>query len=219
MKRHAYVGNNCPDNLDIWHYMTWPKFMWLLEESKLYFCRMDKLEDKSELPATEIIAKSYRNEFKNFKTYLENNKKKSFVNCWTISPHEESMMWNAYVNDEMGVAIKTTVGNLMKSDLNTNDEVIVGRVTYFDKNKESPQPSGNMNYYYLVFAKRKYYDRETELRLFYEVQDNQFSLPVDLKTMIQEVRINPSAPEYAKDLIRKYICSKGYSFPVLDSDL
>ena len=120
----------------------------------------------------------------------------------------------------MGVAIKTTVGNLIKCDLNENSGVDVGKVSYFDEQVESPQPPGErMNFLYLAFAKRKYYDRETELRLFRGVQDDQFSLPVDLKTMIQEVRINPSAPEYAKTLIRKYICSKGYSFPVLDSDL
>lgn len=220
MKRHPYVACEFSDDLVIWRYFTWPKFMWLLEESRLFFCRMDRLKDKAELPATEIIAKSYRNTLEDFRKCLNISKMESFVNCWTISPHEESVMWDAYANDEMGVAIKTTVGNLIKCDLNENSGVDVGKVSYFDEQVESPQPPGErMNFLYLAFAKRKYYDRETELRLFRGVQDDQFSLPVDLKTMIQEVRINPSAPEYAKTLIRKYICSKGYSFPVLDSDL
>ena len=56
-----------------------------------------------------------------------------FINCWVISNVELYLMWNTYSSLDKGLAIKTTIGNLIDSlDPCDDREVFISDVNYID---------------------------------------------------------------------------------------
>ena len=138
VKIHKHL-EDIPDDIVIWRYMSLEKFLSLIENKELYFCRVDLFEDKHEatLPIIDKNNFYYSEENKN---YWENERKRHFVNCWIESPHELSLMWTAYAKD--GLAIKTTAGNLKKSLNDSEENIYLSRVKYIDYNIDSSQDAG-----------------------------------------------------------------------------
>lgn len=215
--------DNVPDNIVIWRYMSLEKFLSLIENEELYFCRVDLFEDKHEATLPIIDKKNFYYSEEN-KNYWENERKRHFVNCWIESPHELSLMWTAYAKN--GVAIKSTVGNLKNSLINSPEDIYLSRVRYIDYDRDSSQDAYTpLNILKLLFVKRSLFNQENEIRLLhsdYENKDGHIkskSIKVDINVLIDEIVISPNTDDNFLDMIETWLQSKGIEKCVIKSVL
>jgi hypothetical protein len=137
----AYEGHpNLVTPLDdtvVWRYMDVLKLLDILENSRLWFARMDLQDDPREGGLTEIELKQLRDARSHEKPEVheallrayEKMRRKWFLNCWTECS-ESMAMWDLYAGSRGGVAIKSTVGRL-KSALNIAAEgIYITRAEY-----------------------------------------------------------------------------------------
>lgn len=106
---------------NIWRYLDDKKFNLLIQDSSLYFSRIDLFTDGFEgsLGRENYLQRKYTKyltEDEEDKVKATNKKLKRFylANCWHISDCETPSMWGVY-SKGTGVAIQTTVGDLKKS--------------------------------------------------------------------------------------------------------
>lgn len=215
--------DNVPDNIVIWRYMSLEKFLSLIENEELYFCRVDLFEDKHEATLPIIDKKNFYYSEEN-KNYWENERKRHFVNCWIESPHELSLMWTAYAKN--GVAIKSSVGNLKSSFNDSFENIYLSRVKYIDYDNESSQSTyAPLNVLKLVFTKRSLFKQENEIRLLhsdYENKDRDIkgkSIKVDINVLIDEIVTSPNTDDNFLNLIKTYLNSKGINKKITSSIL
>ena len=143
-----------PDGTTVYRYMSFAKFMYLLRFKKLYFARLDRLDDEME---GIIDAVSLRN--RHTECYLRINK---YVNCWHISDYESEAMWKLYGGaGSESVAVQSSVGRIKEAIAKDREPVLIGRVHYDRK----PDGEYLQNYYVQVYHKRRMYSHEQELRL------------------------------------------------------
>ncbi len=169
----------------IWRYMTFDRYQQLIEQSGLWFSRLDLLQDQfegmipdrhfigtvewstfidpSDPSATPQPLRAYTNGMQAMlSSGLDFFRELTHVNCWHVRDHEATDMWNIYLNSQPGVAIHTTFGRL-KTSLNSNHEHLVefSKIHYIDHrtfvDPEAKWPD------YMVF-KRREFSHESELR-------------------------------------------------------
>jgi hypothetical protein len=115
----------------IWKYLDLHRFIYLITEQKLFFTRLDKLDDPYEGVATSLLrntilktgdsiddpvpiefsANKKKLEYeKKLYEYIKNDEikksqKRQYVNCWFASDRESMAMWNLYSNED-SVAVR-----------------------------------------------------------------------------------------------------------------
>ncbi|MBS1532662.1 MAG: DUF2971 domain-containing protein [Bacteroidetes bacterium] len=223
----------------LWRYMDFTKFVSLLEDSALFMTRADKFKDPFEGTITSFDkANRYSLYDKGLADILpiidhlsDLQRERSYVNCWHCNEFESAAMWDLYVKSNEGIAIKTTLEAL--SDSITSDQhVWIGNVEYIDFNNAAT-PRGN--HYYPMFLKRKSFEHEKEVRVFYGEHPNDyyankpipdkpkyqfgFKLPVDLNILIQEIYISPNAATWLYELVLKVKKRYEIEARVVQSDL
>ncbi len=115
------------ENVQIWRYMDFTKFVSFIESKHLYFARTDKLEDPFEgsWPKLNVDARQYHyphlspEENKNYIKLMgqmsKNHPKNIFINCWHMNEHESTAMWKLYLKSNEGIAIQSTYQKLRDS--------------------------------------------------------------------------------------------------------
>lgn len=134
----------------IWRYMSFGQLSWLLSQGKLYFSRLDQHEDGWEgfMP---------RNWSKGNSRYIRFT---AYINCWHMNGCESDAMWKCYGNPYgETVAIKTTVGKLIRALEKSPIDTFIGEIDYTE------MESSATNLYTPVLCKRKAFNHEQELRL------------------------------------------------------
>lgn len=112
------------EDIPIWRYMSFAKFVDLLNSSSLYFSRTNKFIDQFEgyvnTYTSSLIDKMF-NEFPNsqemreeYKGLLNHLKDWTFISCWHMNYNESVEMWKRYAPIE-GVAIKSNAKRLIVS--------------------------------------------------------------------------------------------------------
>jgi hypothetical protein len=178
------------ENIKIWRYMDFTKFVSMIDSKILFFSRMDRLGDKFEgslsrkyyiPPSPEQIAflekifpiiKKIKPDFTK-KPDTELNKairRWTVVNCWNMSEYDSDLLWKRYLRSGEGIAIQSTYRRLVDSFCNYHEnDVYIGVVTYIDYEKEAipfyeneANPFGNL-FFPLVY-KKKSFEYEKELR-------------------------------------------------------
>jgi hypothetical protein len=124
-------------------YLTWTKFIRLLDDAAIYFRNVTLFTDKFEGSIPQNLFSFYKNTFTQFAAqakpnvavvaYLEEHRSRrhkanlhaSYVNCWFARPHESAGMWTGYAQDKIkmgdkeitrpGVAIESTYEALLRS--------------------------------------------------------------------------------------------------------
>ena len=153
--------------------MTFEKFCWLLETSKLYHTRLDQFNDPFEGAVTFAYAKmrdsgeikphfSLR-EFEpwNFKLGRLNQ----FATCWHASEHESDALWQLYAPGGAGVAIVSSMNRIEKSvDLTSYWYGLLGEVEYVDFETHNMLRSGIPTVIRPGYLKRKSFEYEREVR-------------------------------------------------------
>ena len=224
LKRHKYVCNDFADSDVIWKYYKLSRFLDLLDQQKLFFTRVDKFSDFNEFPVTERDAKLFNMSLDECKSEFERIKRQAFVNCWRIYVNESFGMWSAYSDIETGIAIKTTVRNLIAacSEKENDRDITIGKVHYIDDQSDGGQMLGMpLNTCYIIFSKIKPYEYENELRLYFEDWENRekeyLCIDVNLQILIEEIRVSAgSHPLYAR-MVDSLLKEKGIDVPVVRS--
>ena len=179
---------HAPDdpNIYIWRYIDLPKYISLLNDEALYFCRMDKLIDQFEgsLPRPNILHrkadphskmivqssdKRIETHEKSMERLIRIERTHAFVNCWHMNTHESAAMWQLYSSNTQGIAIRSTYRALCESFRNYPHPVYVGTVNYIDYDQELIRDPGSntplmFNLMYPLMHKRRSYQHEAELR-------------------------------------------------------
>ena len=219
-------------NVKIWRYLDFTKYVSLLDKKALFFTRADKLADVFEGSYTkaniELRSRNFKDEPKRMADFVSSSFKKirefTIVNCWHMNNYESAAMWKLYLKSDEGVAIQSTFKRL-KENFNQKKSrpVYIGKVRYIDYEKDvMPQSDALSPYIY----KRKSFDHERELRaVSYNVQLNGSSVdsskvklndgdyfPVDLDLLIEQVYVAPIAQEWFYELVKsvtkKYCLNK-----------
>jgi hypothetical protein len=181
-KTHSAL--HVPDqNLKIWKYMDFQKFVSLLDKQALFFGKVQMLQDNYEgtLPVFAKLFKAsasklysngnniYSNHVDDFLKLLRAT---TLVNTWHINEVESAAMWHLYSNNNAGIAIQSTYERLMDSFKdNKENDVWISTVKYIDYNKDL---SGLSNIFEAFTCKRLSFQHERELRAFTSLLGYQF---------------------------------------------
>lgn len=194
----------------IWRYISIEKLIDLLLNKRLIFPPISSMSDQNEVswilstitPETE----KYR---KGLQHHVDTLRANNFISCWTKNSNEKISLWRHYLGKEfMGVAIKSTVGNLYDK-INWGDKYSfsIEEVKYYKSLKFSDAESD-----IIIYSKSIAYKDEEEIRVFAKPSSNSIkdgrikrdeppkylSIDVDVDNFIEEIIISPSLFGLAK---------------------
>lgn len=220
----------------IWRFMDFTKFVDVLVDHSLYFCRSDLMGDPFEGNYTSFMIEKYLEQAKDTKdiNLIRNHfikspndwRKTSFLNCWYMDDIEPYSMWKSYTTSNQAVAIQSTYNKLVQSVANNKKySVFIGKVKYIDYKKEMI-PFGNA--FDPLLYKRHNFKHESELRAVVvdygflegnnEIRIGQ-RVKLDLNELIGEVRIAPTAPNWFKNIVQTLMEKFDLNKPVANSEL
>ncbi len=177
------------ENYTLAKYLDITKFLSLVQTSSLFFCRMDKFEDKYEgslpeknkehyklwsasvmehlLPDKKATMEDLEQKLLSYLEMSEKFKALNCISCWNKMENESYALWKIYSNMNQGIMIKSNVERLINSFSKTNAEIQMSEVRYID-HKVDRIESGNMNF--PIIHKNKAYNYEEEIRLIHTVK-------------------------------------------------
>ena len=234
-------------DVDIWRYMEFSKFAFLLCKRALWFARSDLLGDEHEgsLPSGNIKNRNekWKGEIEERNSVtseapsiLERMKHGSklmrenvFVNCWSMNDCESYAMWKIYVPNGAGVVIKSTVERLKNcfvrhpNDLADRFDLVIDKMRYGDYDKiKFNEEKGAVERF---FCKKKEYQCERELRAAItfmptvEEPPRGIQLSVDLGTLIENVLVSPKYSEWLEIIVKDILNKYELSIDVFKSSL
>lgn len=188
---HIFVQPESED-IRVWRYMDFTKFVSFMESRCLYFTRADKFDDPFEgsLPIMTVEARNtvksrvlrhpnfpkeyidaYRNQIDSTGKINLYWRKFYAINCWHMSEHESAAMWKLYSKSNEGIAVQSIYRKLRESIID-DAQVYLGEVKYIDYEKDpiSPyyDPTSVNDFIYDPFSpfihKRKSFEYEREVR-------------------------------------------------------
>jgi hypothetical protein len=233
------------ENIRLWRYMDFTKFVSLISSSKLFFCRSDLFSDPFEgsyskvnvqlrpqlFQDMEIFHDVEISNLQNLMIQRSNFTKKirewTYINCWHANEYESAAMWDLYAKTNEGVAVETDYLSL-KNVLPDNTHL--GLVNYIDYETEW-LPEGNT--FYPFTHKRKSFEHEKEVRAVMQelpspekgnIHDMKNEIPginikIELNSLIKNIHVSPTAPKWLVDLTREITVKYGIAADVKKSDL
>jgi len=218
----------------IWRYMSFGKFVSLLEQKALFFSRAElfsrdrfegsisraNLAEPSELEpgVAEVIRALTSETLMRFKNYV-------MLSCWCIGEVESAGLWESYAPGSEGIAVKSTYNHL-KSSFPTNLSAVIDKVTYLDYEKEKVPVDTVFGPF---FCKRKYFEYEHELRAAVHVLSGQPGtirerpsgayVPVNLDVLVDFVCLAPGAPGWFGEVVQSVTAHYGLKKEVRPSGL
>jgi hypothetical protein len=198
------------DDSKVWRYMSFSRFMWLLQNRQLWMSRADKLEDPWELAITQeeidyLAARAPITPLgqKREESFAERNKRinelwrtTTYVNCWCALEYESHALWRVFCGPHEGIAIQTSWLKLTE----VADNLQIAEVVYgYDSFKIRTPQLGTA-----VLRKRQMFEYENEVRIIVHndspnasVIKGEFGcqLPFDPEQSLDEVVIHPEADQ------------------------
>lgn len=228
IKEHESFPVTAPKESTIWRYMSMSKFLNFITDESLFFCRADKFHDPYEGRYGNFNIRNrpqiYGQDMSMLESLHENARRKIHINCWHINDFESAAMWELYSTNNSGIAIQSTISDLMKCG--QDPEVQIGQVKYVDYENQFI-PEGNL--YYPFLYKRKSFEHEREIRLL--VRDNTTLIgeepefehgcfkKVDLKQLINSIYLSPLMPEWEEKTVRNILNRLNINYKVIKSSL
>ena len=145
--------------------------------------------------------------------------KSTLVNCWHQNEFESEAMWRLYSENNKGIAIQTTLQDLINSI--DDERVHISEVKYIDFQDKNLKPKDCVvNGHLSALLKRKSFEHEKEVRLFFQPENDlntllaedykyQYQLiDINLSKLISKVYISPYASELfassVKEVFRRF---------------
>jgi hypothetical protein len=153
--------------------MTFEKFYWLLETSKLYHTRLDQFHDPFEGAVTNAYARmrdagEIKPHFslKEFEPWnFKLGRLSQYATCWHASEHESDALWQLYAPGGAGIAIVSSMGRIEKSvDLTSYSYGRLGEVEYVDFETHDMWRDESPTVIRPGHLKRKSFEYEKEVR-------------------------------------------------------
>ncbi|CAE6734446.1 hypothetical protein [Candidatus Nitrotoga fabula] len=237
-----------PENeeVKVWRYMDFTKFVSLIDTQRLYFARADKFVDPFEgsLPrknaharfmplASPDMSLGEINALLDLKNQLRDitrhYKKFVAINCWHANGHESAAMWKLYLKSNEGIAIQSTYKRLRDSIIDDR-QVYLGKVKYIDYENDVIR-SDNMLAPYM--HKRKSFEHEREIRAVVRIPwtttdikiteqepvDHGIQIRINIESLIEKIYIAPGTPKWFIDLVSAVIKRYSCTFKVVQSKL
>ena len=191
-------GISTPSDKDtLWRYISFEKFVNMLDTESLFFTRAYKYEDPFEGYIHKVTRDSCHNlideinfdrghptdgvkklELEAIVTEDEIQKKYIMCNCWHTNNDESMAMWEKYHLRNNGIAIKTTMEKL-KNSITDAIDVYIGNVEYISREKFQHEYvnqylnpiilKGHSILYHPYFFKRKVFEYEQEVRVIIDI--------------------------------------------------
>ncbi len=231
----------------IWRYIDLAKLQSLVATRALYFASARQFLDKFEgsitkrdyefhvhsveriAPDTDLLAFMVGSASQAFQELTRLTK----ICCWHMNPHESLAMWQLYLRDGCGVAIRSTIRRLAESlgEFRLKPEyqaetVWLGSVRYIDYKAGTIAGDSMLGRF---FSKRASYAFEREyravisLRLAEEygcdVPDEGILVPVDVAQFLERIHIAPGMDTALVKRVRDLLRTHGLNTPVTQSDL
>lgn len=233
-KEHPAFKKPDNENIKIWRYLDFTKFVSLLDKQALFFTRADKLSDpfegsysKANIKLRPIAYKGILPEKaqRRLSDIYRNSRRFTIINCWHINEYESAAMWKLYLKSDEGIAIQSTFKRLRESFNNYLEDVYVGEVKYIDYETEL-MPEGNT--FYLFLHKRKSFKYEHELRAIIQkipTKDGRelinlgAYISVDVNTLIERIFASPTAPKWFNELVESIVNKYNLKKEVVQSSL
>lgn len=229
----------------LWRYMDLSQLVSILERGQLWFARADKLGDPYEGSLTQPRREIRDERIRGLKEFteseegwtpldrdidelieeqVEKNKRQRewvFINCWHQNEKESAAMWDLYAKSNDAIVIKTTFERLVNALSNNEEEISLSQVRYLDFEEEDMvQGESTLDFLF----KRKSFEYEREVRaLFWDLpgvdeMDNQppgHYVEIEIETLIDEIRIAPSAETWFFDTVKQMLGSYGFSEEII----
>lgn len=187
-----------PLKTQIWRYINLFQLISIFERQALWFYRADKLDDPLEGNLTEESIKELEDnvseiDFPNkhgerLEGITDENhslvgyqykkiRDSTYVNSWHMGDYESAAMWEFYSKIDRGLAIQTTIRNLIEAlgcdihrwygekdelEESTDKHINIGKVNYIDYHREEIPLHGVLG---PIYHKRKEFDYEKEFRV------------------------------------------------------
>lgn len=155
--------------------------------------------------------------------------------CWHKNERESAAMWKLFLSSPEGVAISTTFQALADSFKETQEDVFIGKVKYYDHLADRIPLDHPLR---PLIHKRKSYEHEREIRiLIYRFKnkdilenedENKHPSPwgtlgdyinVDVNKVMETVHVAPKSPDWFRDLVSDVLREYGYERKVNESSL
>lgn len=228
VKENEMFPVTAPKESTIWRYMSMSKFLNFITEESLFFCRADKFPDPYEGRYGNFNIRNrhkiYGQDMSLLESLNQNARKKTLINCWHINDFESAAMWQLYSTNNSGIAIQSTISDLMKCV--QDPEVQIGQVKYVDYEN---QFIDEHNLYYPFLHKRKFFEHEREIRLLVRDATNLIGeepefehgclKKVDLKQLINSIYLSPLMPEWEEKTVINILNRLNINYNVIKSSL
>jgi len=166
----------------VWRYLTFPKFVAMLEFQALWMSRLRVLQDRFEgtlphatrlammkedlkwrevFPQPELQAQLAKMTDRN----VEDGRDLLVVNCWFCGEHESERMWEEYSSSTEGVVIRSSLARLDTSIAAKQEFTTIGRVRYVDLLTHDMGTYPGHQAHERALLKRPEYSHEREVRI------------------------------------------------------
>lgn len=200
----------------VWRYMSYSRFVWLLQKKQLWLSRADHLGDPweislagdqlahvishhpiSPLPSTDVVRETA---MQRSERIIKMWRQQTFINCWSASDHESHALWRIYCLSSEGVAIQTTLAKLQMSV----GDLPVHQVTYAVPGNRKQTPT----HIDLVTKKRPMFAYEHEVRIIRFINEGHpepatvgYGLPWELDKYVESICVHPEADHSFMDTV------------------
>jgi len=244
VKDHPVFNEPKNKSQKIWRYLDFTKFIDLLNNNSLFFCRSDLFTDQFEgsVPKNtavlrdfqfkEIVVNNQKSDSRYTSNYLQvqgkKDRKNIALNCWHMNDYESAAMWNLYLKSDEGIAIQSTY-NKLKDCLDESEITIhLGTVNYIDYNKDTIAWN---NLFIPYIHKRKSFKHEKELRALIwsidgvntksqvDFSNGGISIPVDVNKLVEKIYVSPDSPLWYTNLVQSLTSRFGFDIEVINSKI
>ncbi|MGV2964869.1 hypothetical protein [Paenibacillus sp. AGC30] len=220
MEYNIYNRGVITDKNSIWRYMDFSKFVSLLDKKELFFSNPSLFRDPyegaySERDFVNLIGEPYsyipdlKYDFDIRRESLIERTRNILnyvgVSCWHLNEEESAAMWDLYLGTSNGIAIKTSISNLINSFDHNEYDLFFGEVQYINY----LQDMASQNAIETLFYKRQSFSHENEFRLIvFEDPDEQFfseygvNVQCNLEVLIDDIYVSPTSPSWFKDVVQ-----------------
>ena len=194
----------------VWRYVTAERFVWLMENAKVYFPAASQFSDPFE-GAVAVLAPDYPidpryEEMDSSERAFFELKRLTKLNCWHRAQYESDAMWKLYAGESKGLAICSTPARMRAAfhpfrlaPTYGIEDLWAGPVRYEDLMKVRLRAAGMLERF---FYKHRAFEWEREFRLAISVRmaeefgvsvpDDGIEVSVDLDALIEHIMLGPA---------------------------